>query len=106
METENIFSQVASRCGHSWKLIGSQENGKKVNTLEGGDSIFTENMIAPCGIDCSLCSMAHKKENACPGCMGPDVDKPEFCSVRCTIFSANREETMVFGFATNVRIFL
>lgn len=47
--------------------------------------MFTERMIAPCGLDCSLCSQAHLAENACAGCMGPDENKPEFCSQKCNI---------------------
>lgn len=47
--------------------------------------MFREEMIAPCGLDCSLCSEAHKPQNACQGCTGPDENKPEFCSSRCTI---------------------
>ena len=44
-------------------------------------------MIAPCGLDCSLCSEALKKENPCAGCMGSDDNKPEYCSQRCTIIN-------------------
>lgn len=55
--------------------------------------MFEEKMIAPCGLDCSLCSEAHKKEKPCSGCMGPDDCKPEFCSARCTIIQcAKRKE--------------
>lgn len=42
-------------------------------------------MIAPCGLDCSLCVAALKKENPCSGCMGSDEYKPEFCSKLCKI---------------------
>ncbi len=47
--------------------------------------MFTEKMIAPCGLDCNLCSQAHKKKHACPGCMGSDENKPAFCSQGCPI---------------------
>ena len=47
--------------------------------------MFTPDMIAPCGLDCSLCSMAQRKDAPCPGCNGPDENKPEFCSSRCGI---------------------
>ena len=47
--------------------------------------MFTENMIAPCGLDCSICSQALNKEEPCAGCNGPDDNKPEFCATMCTI---------------------
>ena len=47
--------------------------------------MFTADMIAPCGLDCSLCSMAQKKDDPCPGCNGPAEKKPEFCSSWCGI---------------------
>ena len=34
--------------------------------------MFTVEMIAPCGLDCSLCAYAQKKGNPCPGSKGPD----------------------------------
>ena len=42
-------------------------------------------MIAPCGLDCSLCKRALAEENPCPGCSGPDENKPEFCARECGI---------------------
>ena len=36
------------------------------------DNMFTVEMIAPCGLDCSLCSYAQKKVIPCPGCSGPN----------------------------------
>ena len=44
-------------------------------------------MIAPCGLDCSLCKRALWRENACPGCLGPDENKPDFCLNGCTIIN-------------------
>lgn len=60
--------------------------------------MFTENMIAPCGLDCSLCVQAHEKENPCPGCTGPDANKPEFCSVKCTIIQCEIRKQNHFRF--------
>ena len=34
--------------------------------------MITAEMIAPCGLDCSLCKRAQAEENPCPGCHGPD----------------------------------
>ena len=47
--------------------------------------MFTADMIAPCGLDCSICFQAQIEENPCPGCNGPDENKPEFCAKRCGI---------------------
>lgn len=35
--------------------------------------------IAPCGINCSLCSGFLRKKNPCPGCNGPG-GKPAYCT--------------------------
>ena len=53
--------------------------------------MFTEDMIAPCGLDCSLCTAAHQKENPCKGCTGPDEYKREFCSTRCAIIQCMKK---------------
>ena len=31
--------------------------------------MFTSDMIAPCGLDCSLCQLAHDKNYPCAGCI-------------------------------------
>ena len=33
-------------------------------------------LIAPCGMNCSICSAYLRKRNTCPGCRGADIDKP------------------------------
>ena len=48
-------------------------------------NVINANMIAPCGLDCSLCKRALAETNPCPGCHGPDENKPEFCANRCGI---------------------
>ena len=54
---------------------------------------ITAEMIAPCGLDCSLCKRALAETNPCPGCHGPDENKPEFCANRCgIIFCRKRRE--------------
>ena len=42
--------------------------------------MFTEEMIAPCGLDCSLCMFAHAKEKPCLGCNADGDTKPAFCA--------------------------
>lgn len=46
---------------------------------------FTAEMIAPCGLDCSLCSHAQALTDPCPGCNGPDENKYDYCINRCGI---------------------
>ena len=47
--------------------------------------MFTSEMIAPCGLDCSLCLFAHDKERPCPGCNAESENKPDFCTKWCRI---------------------
>ncbi len=48
-------------------------------------SRITASMIAPCGLDCSLCGRALAEKDPCPGCSGPDENKPAFCAKQCGI---------------------
>ena len=47
--------------------------------------MFTADMIAPCGLDCSLCRHALEDDPPCPGCLGPDEGKMAFCVSGCGI---------------------
>lgn len=47
--------------------------------------MFTKEMIAPCGLDCTICSQAQVEGNPRLGCNGPDENKLEFCVKRCGI---------------------
>ena len=60
--------------------------------------MFTEGMIAPCGLDCSICGQALKSENPCPGCLGPDENKPDFCRERCTIITCEKLKANSYRF--------
>ncbi len=62
------------------------------------NNLFTAEMIAPCGLDCSLCKRAQEKINPCPGCHGPDENKPAFCREKCGIIlcQKRRENGYVF----------
>ena len=52
---------------------------------------FTPEMIAPCGLDCSLCVQAQLEINPCPGCNGPDEpNKPDFCAKYCGIVTCEK----------------
>ena len=48
-------------------------------------NLFTAEMVAPCGLDCSLCKLALSETNPCPGCLGPNENKPAFCAEQCSI---------------------
>ena len=52
--------------------------------------MFTADMLAPCGLDCSLCQRAQDPERPCPGCNREGEYKPEFCSARCGIVRCER----------------
>ena len=41
-------------------------------------------LIAPCGLDCSLCYRYQRKKDPCPGCRGDDAQKLKSC-VNCRI---------------------
>ena len=47
--------------------------------------MFTAERIAPCGLDCSICGRALAETDPCPGCRGPNENKPEFCAKKCGI---------------------
>ena len=52
--------------------------------------MFTKEMIAPCGLDCSICVLAQRKENPCAGCRGPNDHKPAYCAYECPIITCER----------------
>lgn len=52
--------------------------------------MFTPSMIAPCGLDCSLCLFAHAKEKPCLGCNADSDSKPEFCKSWCTVIPCEK----------------
>ena len=52
--------------------------------------MFTEEMIAPCGLDCSLCMFAHAKEKPCLGCNVDSDSKPAFCASWCKIIPCEK----------------
>lgn len=61
-------------------------------------NVFTAEMIAPCGLDCSICSQALRKENPCPGCNGPDENKPDYCAQVCGIMRCDRRKENGYRF--------
>jgi len=47
-------------------------------------SLTITELIAPCGMNCSICMAYLREKNRCPGCRGPDVGKP-ITRLRCKI---------------------
>ena len=41
-------------------------------------------LIAPCGINCSVCMAFLREKNKCPGCRGPD-DNKTISRIKCSI---------------------
>lgn len=60
--------------------------------------MFTADMIAPCGLDCSICSRAQIEDGPCPGCNGPDRNKPDFCANRCGIILCKKRKDNGYAF--------
>src|SRR6266498_4984233 len=48
------------------------------------ESINKTSLIAPCGMNCSICMAYLRERNKCPGCRGRDIDKP-VTRVECKI---------------------
>ena len=45
--------------------------------------VITATMVAPCGMNCAICSgflRETREKNVCPGCNGDDVHKPMVCA--------------------------
>lgn len=61
-------------------------------------NMFTAEMIAPCGLDCSLCKRALAETNPCAGCLGPDENKPEFCSKQCGIILCRKRQANGYAY--------
>ena len=62
------------------------------------ENFITAEMIAPCGLDCSLCKRALADTNPCPGCHGPDGEKPAFCSGQCGIIQCEKRKGNGYAF--------
>ena len=45
---------------------------------------LNKNLIAPCGINCGLCSAYLREKNSCVGCNLSSLNKPKYC-VTCII---------------------
>ena len=60
--------------------------------------MFKADMIAPCGLDCNICSQALIGNDPCQGCSGPDDHKPEFCARYCGIILCRKRKENGYRF--------
>ena len=72
------------------KHAGRMHDSPKEEPME--KNAIRAEMIAPCGLDCSLCGRALAEKDPCPGCLGPDENKPEFCSQKCGIILCRKRQ--------------
>ena len=66
--------------------------------MKPSSNLFTAEMIAPCGLDCSLCKRALAETDPCAGCHGPNENKPEFCSGKCGIILCPKRKENGYAF--------
>jgi hypothetical protein len=57
----------------------------------------SKELIAPCGMNCSLCLAFQRTKRHCPGCRGPDEEKLPSC-VRCQIKNCDKLSQSESGF--------
>ncbi len=66
------------------------------NSEERSPKSITAKLIAPCGMNCGLCSGYLRGKKQCPGCRGEDEKKPKYCIVcrikTCEELAASEEE--------------
>jgi len=55
-------------------------------------------MIAPCGMNCSLCRAVLRYEGRCSGCRGDDAEKTYKSCLNCRIKNCERRAQTVSGF--------
>jgi hypothetical protein len=58
--------------------------GKSIDTSLLGPRGLNPKLIAPCGMNCNLCSAYLREKRICPGCRARDENKPNY-RVRCII---------------------
>jgi len=51
------------------------------------------NMIAPCGMNCTLCIGHIREKNRCEGCNGNDQSKPQSCR-SCSVVTCEKRKTL------------
>ena len=59
---------------------------------------FTKDLIAPCGLDCSLCRHYLENDRYCQGCRGPKEYKYSYCKERCEIMNCEKWQSGKYQF--------
>ena len=94
-QTEN---QIEIRAAMMKKSFELHYNGGTILPISRPGQIrrikrmFSADMIAPCGLDCSICKHALAETSPCAGCRGPNDNKPDFCSVGCGIILCDKRK--------------
>jgi hypothetical protein len=57
-------------------------------------------LIAPCGMNCGICSGYLREKRKCPGCREMDTSKPEYCR-KCIIMHCEILKTNKMKFCSN-----
>ena len=54
-------------------------------------------LIAPCGMNCGICSGHLREKKHCPGCRGNDLEQPVYCA-KCRIKHCDELKESQLGF--------
>lgn len=58
---------------------------------------FSNELIAPCGINCGVCAVHLREKNKCPGCTSANNIKSSRC-IKCGIKSCKEHKKSVFTY--------
>lgn len=59
--------------------------------------IFSEELVAPCGINCAVCIGYLREKNKCSGCLSSGLNKPVYCQ-KCRIRQCPEHEKAEFTY--------
>ncbi len=65
---------------------------------------LTEELIAPCGVNCGVCIAYLREKNKCCSCMSSGTNKPAHCS-KCTIKLCDEHKKSEFTYCYECRKF-
>ena len=74
--------------------------GTNILSIKNSNSI---RLIAPCGMNCTLCYAYQRTKNHCPGCRTDDEQKAFSCT-NCRIKIVRILRTQVKVFVTSVKV--
>lgn len=66
--------------------------------------VFTKELIAPCGINCGVCSAYLRAKNTCSGCLSVGKYIPSYCT-SCRIKFCDEHKTAEFTYCYECRKF-